>query len=77
MLEWQSRGYTQIILGLRSHSTWGSVDWGPLGGTNPSPKPEYMGEYERWVRHLVERYDADNIDDMPGLLYPIHNLPEG
>lgn len=75
--EWQARGFSHIILGLRSHSTWGSVDWGPWGGSNPSPKPEYLEEYQKWVRHLVERYDMDNDDDMPGLIFPIRHFEIG
>ncbi|HVT04971.1 MAG TPA: glycosyl hydrolase [Thermoanaerobaculia bacterium] len=38
--------------------------------------------YDRYLENLVERYDGDGIDDMPGLTTPvrywqIHNEPEG
>ncbi len=33
--------------------------------------PADLEAYTRWVQQLVERYDADGIDDMPGLLAPI------
>ena len=35
------------------------------------PKPEHMEDYRTFVRSLVERYDGDGTDDMPGLRYPI------
>jgi hypothetical protein len=31
----------------------------------------HVESYEEWVRNVVERYDGDGIDDMPGLKYPI------
>jgi hypothetical protein len=30
-----------------------------------------MKAYEEFVKRVVERYDGDGKDDMPGLLYPI------
>jgi len=33
--------------------------------------PKDMDSYKRFVRALVERYDGDGKDDMPGLKYPI------
>jgi hypothetical protein len=34
-------------------------------------KPCDMKAYEEFVKRVVERYDGDGKDDMPGLLYPI------
>jgi len=34
-------------------------------------KPNDMDAYKEFVKKLVERYDGDGIDDMPGLAYPI------
>jgi len=34
-------------------------------------KPYDMQEYKKFVKKLVERYDGDGIDDMPGLKKPI------
>ncbi|MBM3156240.1 MAG: hypothetical protein FJ004_03030 [Chloroflexi bacterium] len=34
-------------------------------------KPCDMGIYENFIMKLVERYDGDGIDDMPGLIIPI------
>lgn len=33
--------------------------------------------YEEWVRNVVERYDGDGVDDMPGLKYPISHWEIG
>ena len=35
--------------------------------------PDDMEDYAAYVREVVERYDGDGIDDMPGLISPIHN----
>ncbi|MEW5842223.1 MAG: FlgD immunoglobulin-like domain containing protein [Bacteroidota bacterium] len=45
-------------------------------------KPNNMTAFKRFIAKLVERYDADGVNDMPGLLYPIKyfeigNEPEG
>lgn len=45
-------------------------------------KPNNMTAFKRFIAKLVERYDGDGVDDMPGLLYPIRyyeigNEPEG
>ncbi len=34
-------------------------------------KPNNMTAFKRFIAKLVERYDGDGVDDMPGLLYPI------
>lgn len=37
-----------------------------------SPKlPSNLVQYQKYVRSVVERYDHDGVNDMPGLLYPI------
>jgi hypothetical protein len=35
------------------------------------PKEEYWDDWGEFVSVLVERYDGDGLDDMPGLKYPI------
>ena len=35
------------------------------------PDDKYLNDYGRFVLHLVERYDGDGTDDMPGLRNPI------
>jgi hypothetical protein len=37
----------------------------------PSYLPPDMDAYASWVRGVVERYDADGLDDMPGLGAPV------
>ncbi len=34
-------------------------------------RPKDVAKYQRWVRAVVERYDGDGVDDMPGLVAPI------
>ena len=34
-------------------------------------RPKNVVKYQRWVRAVVERYDGDGVDDMPGLTAPI------
>lgn len=69
---YQSHGMTNITIGLRYDGTWSSIDGGPLiGRTNGLPKPEYMDDYDIWLTSIVERYDHDGINDMPGLSAPI------
>ncbi len=59
---------------------WDQAGWGQPGaggiifereiGTGRR-KPHDMEAYRRFVSALVERYDGDGTDDMPGLKYPI------
>jgi hypothetical protein len=41
------------------------------------PKPEHVQDLRAYVGHLVERYDGDGKDDMPGLLYPVLHYQVG
>ena len=75
--EYQAAGFSDILFGLRHQSTWGSIDAGKFSQKNALPKPEYQDEYETWFRSVVERYDKDGIDDMPGLMYPINRYEIG
>ena len=69
--EFQTTGFTELVLALKSNSDWASVSVNGLIVENPAPKPEYMDAYEEWVFSIVERYDGDGTDDMPGLLFPV------
>ena len=69
--EYQKNGFTDLVLAFKSHSKWASKDHSKLKSKNPSPKPEYMHLYEKWVFSVVERYDGDGKDDMPGLQHPV------
>ncbi len=77
VLEYQTAGFSDIIFGVRHQSTWGSIAATKLTVANPLPKPEYQQMYEAWWHTVVERYDGDGVDDMPGLIYPINNYEIG
>lgn len=71
--EFQAVGFSDLVLALKPHSAWASNDYlgkglFPLRG---GVKTEYLDAYENWVYSVVERYDGDGNDDMPGLRYPI------
>lgn len=75
---WQRYGF-HIAMWLQLGNGWfaGPVQYKPLGellkfsNSDRLPKPEFMADYESWVTALVERYDGDGHQDMPGLLRPI------
>jgi len=66
---------------IRPFAEWDQANWGPAGTTSlifedeglcrSRHKPYDMEAYRRFVSALVERYDDDGEDDMPGLRYPI------
>lgn len=57
--------------------------WDQPGKNNGNyDKPNDMQAFKRFIANMVERYDGDGFNDMPGLLYPIKyyeigNEPEG
>ncbi len=65
--EYQAAGFRELVFGLKSVSTWASKS----ALKNVVPKPESMPLYERWIGAVVERYDGDGREDMPGLVHPI------
>ncbi|MCB0027418.1 MAG: hypothetical protein KDE28_05895, partial [Anaerolineales bacterium] len=67
----QAHGFTELVITLKSHSSWASVDARPLLGKNASPKAEYRAAYASWISQVVERYDGDGHDDMAGLQFPV------
>jgi hypothetical protein len=70
--EYQSNGFSEMHLTLQAKSPWGTEAGCILGDCKPSlPKPEYWEDYHSYVQAVVERYDADGVNDMPGLLYPV------
>ncbi len=70
--EWQEAGFRNFHIYLQCRNRWASSKPLPATG-HPSypPKAEYMDDYAAYVRAMVERYDCDGKDDMPGLRYPI------
>lgn len=75
--EYQERGFTELTISLKPHSRWASKDVRRLTSTNASPKPEYRGLFQDWVRSVIERYDGDGIDDMEGLRWPVRYVEIG
>ena len=65
--EYEDAGFTHLVVGLKSQSHWASVDY----NSNPTPKPQYEGAFQKWVGSIVERYDGDGVADMPGLHAPV------
>jgi hypothetical protein len=66
------------------YAAWDQEGWQAGGAAPPGPeiifehelgrgrrKPHSMDAYRAFVSALVERYDGDGLDDMPGLRFPI------
>jgi hypothetical protein len=84
--EWQAAGYT-IQCHLDVKCGWAATPFqGSVVDRLPStnavlrkaleaaarpPKEEHWADYAAWVQAVAERYDADGMDDMPGLLAPV------
>ena len=87
---WQRNG-VHIMVSARFFSPWataakndhefvylkGPAKWLALKGADYLPKPEHRDDFRSYVRSLVERYDGDGRDDMPGLLFPILHYQVG
>lgn len=75
--EYQHAGFTGLQMDMAALSPWASSVPPALGvapkDVNTFPKEEYLDDYAAYVSAVVERYDHDGMDDMPGLLYPIHD----
>jgi len=71
--EYQAAGFRGQQILLTAESPWASkVPVGLFAQVDTFPKDEHIDDYENFIRSVVERYDGDGVDDMPGLLYPIH-----
>jgi len=81
--KWQHFG-VHIVMTFFSHNGWATASpsgkenvylKGPLKVlkelTDYLPKPEHMQDYRDYIFNLVERYDGDGKDDMPGLRFPV------
>ncbi|NUQ11131.1 MAG: hypothetical protein HUU26_02220 [Gemmatimonadaceae bacterium] len=75
--EYQRAGFTELTISLKPHSQWASKQVGRLRSTNAAPKPEFREDFSRWVQAVVERYDGDGVDDMPGLRWPVRHVEIG
>jgi len=71
--EYQAAGFSGQQILLTAESPWASkVPVGLFAKVDSFPKDEHIADYENFIRSVVERYDGDGVDDMPGLIYPIH-----
>jgi hypothetical protein len=74
VIEYQQAGFKGIQLLISAESTWASISPPSLINTgNTLPKEEFRDDYVSFVKAFVERYDGDGVDDVPGLLYPVHH----
>src|SRR5262249_14514637 len=73
VLEYQNAGFHDLVITFKSYSSWASKN----GQNNPTPKPEYLDDYMRWIRAIVKRYDGEGKDDMPGLRRPVRYFEIG
>jgi len=69
---YQQAGIRHLTLVIGADAEWAALDPPALLHRGDTfPKPEYEDDYAAFVQALVERYDGDGVDDMPGLLYPV------
>ncbi len=79
---WEDYGF-RIAISLRLRGGWFAgpikyrLDGLELSDTDRLPAEEYMDDYRAWIAALVERYDGDGQDDMPGLRYPVLHYQVG
>lgn len=71
--EFQLAGIKDLTICLKSRHRTASKDY----TWDHSPKPEYMEHYKKWVQSIVERYDMDGVNDMPGLIAPVRHYEIG
>lgn len=70
--QWQQAGVEHLQSYLQPESRWGS-----RGTQDLRPKAAREDDYSAWVGALIERYDGDGTDDMPGLVRPIRHWVVG
>jgi len=72
LLEYQQAGFQHFHIYVRCMNRWASSKpIKPIGGGSWLPKPEYMEDYKAFLRAFVQRYDTNNPNHAPGLLYPV------
>jgi len=69
---WQQAGVTHVQSYLSPENAWGQRSDDDL-----RPKERHSQDYADWVGALVERYDGDGADDMPGLVRPVDDWVVG
>jgi hypothetical protein len=71
--EFQAIGVQNLLLALKSNNEWASNSY-PRPGLLPltgGVQAAHLESYAVWISAVVERYDGDGADDMPGLRYPV------
>ncbi len=71
--EYENAGF-HIQIVVKAACPWGARHFAPPPESwrkSYPPKEEYWDDYYQFVYALVERYDGDGYNDMPGLRYPI------
>ncbi len=73
----QGRGIDSIVATIRDINKWGGNSRAQRGYkrghplTSSSGFPSDIEAWKKFIHTVVERYDGDGIDDMPGLKYPV------
>jgi len=62
------RNGIEPFLTFESDAAWATA---PESQRVKNARPVDLAAWERFVRNVVERYDGDGVDDMPGLLRPV------
>ena len=87
---WQRNGI-HIMISMRFQSPWatakrtdkefvylsGIAKQIALAGADYLPKPERLQDLRDYMTAVVERYDGDGREDMPGLLFPVRHYQIG
>ncbi len=68
---YQKAGF-ELVMVLRAWNPWARSK-GPEGGqaavaASTPPRADYLDDYAAWVQAVVERYDADGVNDSPALV---------
>ncbi|MBM4387721.1 MAG: hypothetical protein FJ088_08275, partial [Deltaproteobacteria bacterium] len=65
--DYQEVGFSELVMGLKTQGSWAVKD----SKDNFAPKPEFLGDYGKWIKAVVERYDMDGDADIVGLKFPV------
>lgn len=70
----QRNGF-ELVFNLTPNAPWSQVGntacIDGLGNDECAPDPAHESHWQNYIRTLVERYDGDGVDDMPGLTIPV------
>jgi len=77
VLAWQQNGYENLHIRIQSNADWavdksGCLDLYPGRSVSYPVLQGHEQNFYDYVYNMVERYDNDGIDDMPGLLYSVN-----